>query len=490
MNWFAHAETQKGKIHTENPPDRGELAPEWADFVRFGRLLLRRFVTAARADEKLTAASVLAEHFDGRTAALPVVSDSWPPHEHVNVQLGLENWLSVEGREHEQVGLTGFQHRMFTLADLLHPEHPMQVPGLGSVAMANQPSGPDGETHPCAQCALYLVNDAEGPLAILLRGSDSRGSQQSVLVEVMAADPERASTVLADIRIGADERNVFRGQVLSFGGQWFGPDQAPLHIHRRPVMKRSDLILPDGIIEVIEKHVIGVAAHRERLLASKQHLKRGLLLHGAPGTGKTHTIRYLLSQLPGVTAVTLSGNALQLIGTACSIARSLAPSLIVIEDVDLIAQHRDQRQGQNPLLFQLLNEMDGLAEDVDVAFVLTTNRADVLEPALAARPGRVDQAVAFTVPDEEARRRLLHLYRGELKLDLSGADDVIERTEGVTASFLKELLRKAALVAAEYDDGGAGPLTVRAEHLSVALGALLAHQNQLTRKLLGAQATA
>ncbi len=49
--------------------------------------------------------------------------------------------------------------------------------------------------------------------------------------------------------------------------------------------------------------------------------------------------------------------------------------------------------GQHPLLFQLLNEMDGLAEDADVVFVLTTNRADLLEPALAARPGRVDQAI-------------------------------------------------------------------------------------------------
>ena len=52
--------------------------------------------------------------------------------------------------------------------------------------------------------------------------------------------------------------------------------------------------------------------------------------------------------------------------------------------------------GRHPLPFQLLNEMDGLAEDADVVFVLTTNRADLLEPALAARPGRVDQAVTWS----------------------------------------------------------------------------------------------
>src|SRR5688572_12792394 len=65
--------------------------------------------------------------------------------------------------------------------------------------------------------------------------------------------------------------------------------------------------------------------------------------------------------------------------------------------------------GANALLFELLNQMDGLAEDADVLFVLTTNRPDVLEPALAARPGRIDQAIEIPLPDAECRRRLLEL---------------------------------------------------------------------------------
>jgi ATP-dependent 26S proteasome regulatory subunit len=80
------------------------------------------------------------------------------------------------------------------------------------------------------------------------------------------------------------------------------------------------------------------------------------------------------------------------IGEACSVARTLQPSVVVIEDVDLIAEERDARRGENPLLFELLNEMDGLSPDVNVTFLLTTNRADMLEEALASRPGRVDHA--------------------------------------------------------------------------------------------------
>jgi ATP-dependent 26S proteasome regulatory subunit len=70
------------------------------------------------------------------------------------------------------------------------------------------------------------------------------------------------------------------------------------------------------------------------------------------------------------------------------VARTLQPAIVAVEDVDLIAEERTARPGQHPLLFQLLNEMEGMHPADDVTFLLTTNRADLLEPALAARPGR------------------------------------------------------------------------------------------------------
>jgi ATP-dependent 26S proteasome regulatory subunit len=154
-----------------------------------------------------------------------------------------------------------------------------------------------------------------------------------------------------------------------------------------------------------------------------------------------------------------------------------------LEDVDLIAEDRGMHPGEHPLLFQLLDEMDGLAEDADVVFVLTINRADLLEPALAARPGRVDQAVSLDLPDLDARGRLFELYRGRLAVDTSGLDDVLARTEGVIASFLKELLRRAALLAASRDRDG-GP-AVSADDLCTALDELLDTRNAMTRTLLG-----
>ena len=92
-----------------------------------------------------------------------------------------------------------------------------------------------------------------------------------------------------------------------------------------------------------------------------------------------------------------------------------------------------------------------------MTFLLTTNRADLLEAALAARPGRVDHAALLPLPDADARRRLIHLYQGTLVLDLSDPDAVIGRTEGVTASFMKELLRRAALRAADESEPARTP---------------------------------
>jgi hypothetical protein len=299
------------------------------------------------------------------------------------------------------------------------------------------------------RCGVYLVTEDDRRTALLLRDADHESGMSRVSVQIVSTDPGRPAEVAAELRRLVVVHNVFRHQVLSFGGgQMFEYGQTVLRFHHRPRMSADELILPEDTLAAVGRQVVEVARHKDRLLAAGQHLKRGLLLHGPPGVGKTHTVRYLMSRLTGVTVVQVTGDSMHLIGPACSVARALQPAMVVVEDVDLIAEDRGEYPGQHPLLFQLLNEMDGLEEDADVVFVLTTNRADLLEPALAARPGRVDQAVELLLPDPAARRRLFDLYRGGLAVDESNLDEVLRRTEGVTASFLKELLRRSAVLAA------------------------------------------
>ncbi len=448
---------------------------------------MARTVAVARAEDQ-SVGRLLSEHLGTPEAELPVAKGSWPAYDRVNVQTGLDAWLAAPGREHRLVGLTQYRHRDFGLADLLHGGE-RWGPGVGSVETQSLPSGPGGLTRPCVQCAVYLTSDADGQAVLLVRGPESHGMHQGVTVEVAATRPDRATDIVAEVRELSIEHNVFRGHVIAFGDEVFDRDEnALLTFLDRPEVARDQVVLPTDVIDGIERQVLSVARHAPRLLASGQHLRRGVLLYGVPGTGKTHTVRYLLGRLQGVTVVILSGRALGMISQACSVARTLQPAVVVVEDVDLIAEERGHYAGQNPMLFELLNEMDGLGSDIDVTFLLTTNRADLLEEALAARPGRVDHAAELPVPDATARASLLRLYQGRLDLDLADPDTVIARTEGVTASFIRELLRRAALVAADQDPADAAadsPIRVTDAHLNAALDQLLDTRSALTQTLLG-----
>jgi cell division protease FtsH len=428
--------------------------------------------------------ATLEAHLGRDPRRLPVVADRLAPFEHVNVQVALEAWLEESGCSHELVGLLGDQHGFMSLAELVQNAHRRGVV-VGAVDYMSLADGP-GSTRLCVRSGLYLVRCGETRAAILLRAAHEHTPNPAVSVEVLAEDRGFAEQILADVRRLAAQRSVFRNQVLSFAASPFGEQTAgPIAFHPRPQLVREDVILPERTFAAIEEHVFGIAEHRDRLRQSGQHLKRGLLLHGPPGTGKTLTTRYLIGQLVDHTVVLLSGAGLEYVEAAAALARSLQPALVVLEDVDLVAGERMPHfHAASPLLFALLNVMDGLEEDADLMFLLTTNRADALEPALAARPGRVDEAVEIQLPDADGRRRLLTLYGAGVDLQLADVETVVARTEGVTASFIKELVRRSALVAATTDEGQ-GRLAVNDVHVAKALDVMLAEGAGLTRALLG-----
>jgi hypothetical protein len=427
----------------------------------------------------------IAAHLGVDPARLPAVSESFPDSDHPNVQLALER-LAAAGSDWELLGLPveAMHWQGFGLANLAAPGP--QSPAFEAVAPAyvNVPVDVD-ETLPCVTLGVWLLRDGDTPIVVLTsQGDPHRGMGGGIKVEAMSANRDDAVGFLARLRTLAHELNVYRGKVLSFTfSEWgsFG-----LEFHRLPELTRDDLILPEADLDAIERHTLGVAAHADRLRAAGRHLKRGLLLYGPPGTGKTFSVMYLCGRMPGRTTLLLSGQAAMTLGQAAAIARRLQPSMLVLEDVDLVAMERTMPgMGSNPLLFQLLNEMDGLDEDADVIFVLTTNRVELLEPALAARPGRVDQAVEIKLPDAACRQRLLDRYLRGMRTDIGDLDEVIERTEGVSAAFLKELGRRAALVAAESGSAD-DDLVVERRHIVEALDDLLEHSTPILRSSLGA----
>ena len=417
------------------------------------------------------------DHLGCPLTEIPNVALHLPSFEHVNLQRGVDAYLARHTPEESWFGISGTRY-FNTVIEMLAESANSGSHQLGAVDYTTVATGPSTSTE-AVQIGLVCTAAPDGsPVVLAIQGAQDDHGEDRCHLQVLAANRHTAATVREEIERLTHEHDVFRGQVLSFGMSEHRGNKL-LTFLPRPTLRAEDVVLPDGVLDSIERHVVRTAEQTAVLRAYHQHLKRGLLLYGPPGTGKTHTVRYLLSRLPECTVFVLTGVAMiRYLRATTTLARRLAPSVIVVEDVDLIAQHRDSMDG-NPVLFELLNEMDGIGSEADVTFVLTTNRVDTMEDALTQRPGRVDLAVEVPKPDADCRERLLRLYAAGTPLDLPSADKVVAATEGVTASFIKELVRRAVLRQAEQG----GPLDESVVH-SV-LAELMAERQTLTRSILG-----
>jgi hypothetical protein len=428
----------------------------------------------------------LERHFGRDPGELPVIAEELPPAEHPNLQLALDE-MAKDGRWDIcglPLGLR--QEPDFSLGSIASDRlgsGARHILRPGPVEYVNLPVGL-GETLPCAQLALCLGHWLDDPIAVLVVAGDERHQHPTLTVEVLAADRDTCRVFLDVLRQQRDMLNVYRGKTLAYRAAPHG--EMRLDFLEVPRLERSQVILPPRDLEAIEHHTLGVSSQSEVLLAADRHLRRGLLLYGPPGTGKTMSVMYLCNRMPERTTVIINGGpSISQLGQAMTLARNLEPSMVVIEDVDLIAQNRaNPNQETNPLLFQLLNEMDNVPEKSDVIFVLTTNRLDLLEPALAARPGRIDHAVEVDLPDAECRRRLFDLYLRGIDTGALEIDGLINALDGISAAFVKELVRRAVVIAAlEGGAGGMPPLESR--HLVKALEALGDASTSVLRTLLG-----
>lgn len=412
----------------------------------------------------------------GAAAHESVVTRRLPALEHVNVQTALDAWLAAPGRASQIRGVFVPPHFGTTsLMTLITGDGPPTR--WCAPQVVDLPNGPSS-TLACHKRVVIFVTDERGDYAVYAGNEE----QEGFLLEVAGLPVDQAQQVLAELDDLRERLDVYRGHLISVRPTDFGG--ITLDFLAQQPLPREQVILPEAVLTHVERHALDVAQHRDALLAAGQHLKRGVLLYGPPGTGKTHTIRYLTGRLTGYTRLLLQGVALHAIGPAAALARRLAPSVVVLEDIDLVAQDRGYGPGENPILFELLDAMDGSAADSDILFLLTTNRVQVLERALAARPGRVDVAVEIARPDAAGRAALLRLYAAGAPLTLTDevVHEVVERTDGVTASFVKELVRRAVLEALRAGE----PLhEVSADQLRRALDDLLHDTQSVTRRLLG-----
>jgi hypothetical protein len=417
----------------------------------------------------------ITQHMGGDCADAQSITHSIKPIERVNLQVALDRWFANNERPARLIGYSpGSTYRNTDIAQLLQGE---ATPA--PVQRQQFPLAPENELD-CVVRGIYLLHFQKEPVVVLLSTSDSTFEQPSL--ELLAGERPIAQSALKELLAEVNRHAAYKGKTIYLQSEGY-PSEIFIRFRELPPAPRDAIILPTGVMDVVERNVLGMIKHGDVLRRSGRATRHGVLLHGPPGTGKTLALRYLAQACNDHTIVLLAGRDMGLLRESCQMARLLAPSLIILEDVDLVAEERTGNRCPT-ILHDLMDEMDGLGPKADCIFLLTTNRPEAIEPALSARPGRIDQAIEFPLPDEEARRRLFLLYGRGLDLSRLDLDRWIAKTSGTSPAFIEELLRKATLMAAERGEVS-DPLALADADVEAALNELVYFGGELTQKLLG-----
>ncbi len=236
---------------------------------------------------------------------------------------------------------------------------------------------------------------------------------------------------------------------------------------------RAKLSVGDGTITL--KDVAGLQEEKEELEEIVEFLKdpakftkvgaripKGVLLEGAPGTGKTLLAKAIAGEA-GVPFFSISGSDFveMFVGVGASRVRDLfeeakhhAPCIVFIDEIDAVARRRGTGMGgghdeREQTLNQLLVEMDGFGVNEGIIVLAATNRVDILDPAIL-RPGRFDRKITVNRPDVAGREEILRVHAKNKPL----AEDVdlkkvAQTTAGFTGADLENLLNEASIVAAK-----------------------------------------
>ena len=260
--------------------------------------------------------------------------------------------------------------------------------------------------------------------------------RNSVLVEGPAKRKEEISSFAESIQAIFKERNFYRGKKLELSGR--------IRFLNLPTRSWESIVLDTGVKDEIRANTTAFFANRERLAGYGIPPKRGVLLVGEPGTGKTLVCKALMAGSLGITCLMANTYALdtdEYITELYELAQDLSPSMVFIEDIDLIAQNRmEWGYSKGPALLSLLAVLDGVEEHEEIITVATTNCLEVLDKAVGQRPSRFDRVIELSRPSLKQRKQLITSLCQKIPIDESVQSYIARKTENYTPAQLQEVL--------------------------------------------------
>jgi cell division protease FtsH len=269
----------------------------------------------------------------------------------------------------------------------------------------------------------------------------NRAYRGMIRIEGVASRKKEIEAFISGVEDIVEKQNIYRGKIIEFGGR----------IRFLDVKNKSwgSIVLNPLVKTDIRSNTVGFLNRKE--LWSKYGIpsRRGILLAGEPGTGKTVICRALMAESDGITCITTDAYCLSEEGYITELyemAGDLSPSIVFIEDIDFIGLNREEYNYRSgPVLLALLSVLDGIEEKQEIITIATTNNLESLDRALTKRPSRFDHVIKIPFPEIEERKELINLLCQKIPLDKESREYIAQKAEYCTPAQLQEIIFSLAI---------------------------------------------
>lgn len=316
----------------------------------------------------------------------------------------------------------------------------------------------------------------------------------SCCISVMSAPENKpiAEKFLTDFNMSVEENDIHFGQCLTFTHGF-------LEFTSVPNIGWDEIILKDKVIKEIRDNSIGIIANMDKFTALGMTPNRNVMLISPPGMAKTTIFKAVCSEMNHVTRIWCTGKSINDSSDVTALfeaARSLAPSIVFIEDMDLFGKDRSTLSGyEGQILNEFLACLDGIFKNSGVIVMASTNDIKSMDEALTDRPGRFDVKIEIPYPDAIDRGRMLSSFLKRINAipDNTVTKEilkaVVDLTDGLTGAYIKELANSITIHAVSDGNFVNNGILFSAANLNVAVEQVMRNYKigKATRKKMQAE---